>query len=176
MTVRLETPRLILRRWRDEDRAPFAVLNADPVVMEHFVNPLTRQDSDDFVDRIEAHFDERGFGLWAVEVKASGDFAGFVGLWPPNWDPSLTEIGWRLAKEHWGHGYATEGATITTVDGFARLGLDEIVSFTSVDNIRSQRVMQKIGMTRDPADDFDHPNVPEGHRLRRHVLYRLRPA
>jgi ribosomal-protein-alanine N-acetyltransferase len=170
----LETPRLLLRRWRDEDRDPFAALNADPDVMEHFVAPLSRDESDDFVDRIEAHFEQHGWGLWAVEVKATGQFAGFVGLWPPNWAPSLTEVGWRLGREHWGHGYATEGARAAVEDGFDRLGLDEIVSFTTVGNIRSQRVMQKLGMTRDPADDFDHPNVPEDHPIRPHVLYRLR--
>jgi RimJ/RimL family protein N-acetyltransferase len=172
----LETPRLLLRRWRDDDRDAFAALNADPVVMELFVSPLTREESDDFVDRIEAHFDEHGWGLWAVEVKQSGAFAGFVGLWPPSWAPSLTEIGWRLAREHWGQGYATEGARAVLDDGFARLGLDEIVSFTTVTNVRSQRVMQKLGMTRNPADDFEHPNVPEGHPIRPHVLYRLRRA
>jgi RimJ/RimL family protein N-acetyltransferase len=172
--MELETPRLILRRWREGDRDPFAALNADPAVMEHFVSPLTRQESDDFVDGIEAHFDAHGWGLWAVEVKATTEFAGFIGLWSPNWDPSLTEIGWRLAREHWGQGYATEGARAAIDDGFDRLGLEEIVSFTTVGNVRSQRVMQKLGMTRDPADDFDHPNVPEGHPIRPHVLYRLR--
>lgn len=170
----LDTARLILRRWRDDDGGPFAALNADPVVMEHFVAPMTREQSDDFVDRIEAHFDEHGWGLWAVEVKSTGSFAGFIGLWPPNWKPELVEVGWRLAHEFWGHGYAPEGAAAVVADGFDRLGLEEIVSFTAMANERSQRVMQKIGMTRDPSDDFDHPNVPEGHPLRRHVLYRQR--
>jgi ribosomal-protein-alanine N-acetyltransferase len=172
--MELTTPRLILRRWRDEDRAPFAALNADPKVMEHFVAPLNREQSDDMVDRIEAHFDAHGWGLWAVEVKETLAFIGFTGLWTPNWQPELVEVGWRLAHEAWGRGYATEAARAALDDGFGRLQLHEIVSFTSVDNIRSQRVMQKIGMTRDPADDFDHPNVPEGHRLQRHVLYRIR--
>ena len=173
MATTLRTERLILRRWREDDRGPFAALNVDPAVMEFFVNPLTRAESDDFVDRIEAHFDEHGWGLWAVEVAATGEFTGFVGLWRPNWDPSLVEVGWRLAKQHWGYGYAPEAAIAAVDDGFNRLGLREIVSFTSTDNFKSQRVMQKIGMTRDPADDFDHPNIPEGHPLRRHVLYRI---
>jgi ribosomal-protein-alanine N-acetyltransferase len=172
--VELTTSRLILRRWRDEDRDPFAALNADPKVMEYFVAPLTREQSDDMVDRIEAHFDSQGWGLWAVEVKETQQFIGFTGLWPPNWQPELVEIGWRLAHDAWGHGYATEAARAALEVGFDRLGLAEIVSFTAVDNIRSQRVMQKIGMTRDPADDFDHPNVPDGHPLKRHVFYRAR--
>lgn len=170
----LSTNRLTLRRWRHEDREPFAALNCDPAVMEHFVTPLTREQSDDFVDRIEAHFDAHGWGLWAVEVTETNTFIGYVGLWPPNWQPSLVEVGWRLAKESWGKGYATEAARAAVDDGFSRLGFDEIVSFTAVDNIRSQRVMQKIGMQRSPDDDFDHPNVPADHPLRRHVLYRMR--
>jgi RimJ/RimL family protein N-acetyltransferase len=173
----LRTKRLVLRRWRDEDRDPFAALNADPVVMEHFVSPLTREQSDDWVDRIERHFDEHGWGLWAVEVTETGAFIGFVGLWPPNFQTAFTpavEVGWRLAKEAWGHGYATEAARAALDDGFGRLGLEEIVSFTTVANIRSQRVMQKIGMQRNPDGDFDHPNVPEGHPIRPHVLYRLK--
>jgi ribosomal-protein-alanine N-acetyltransferase len=170
----VETTRLVLRRWVEADRAPFAALNADPAVMEHFVNPLTREQSDEFVDRIEAHFDAHGWGLWAVEVKATKEFAGFAGLWPPNWNPQLTEVGWRLAREHWGQGFATEAARAAIDDGFDRLGLHEIVSFTTVGNIRAHRVMQKLGMPRDPADDFDHPNVPAGHPIRRHVFYRLR--
>src|SRR4051794_11491308 len=125
----LETPRLVLRRWRDADRDPFAALNTDPVVMEYFVSPLDRDQSDDFVDRIEAHFDAHGWGLWAVEVKETQSFAGYVGLWTPNWNPALVEVGWRLAREQWGHGYATEGARAAVDDGFDRLGLDEIVSF-----------------------------------------------
>ncbi|HUR77353.1 MAG TPA: GNAT family N-acetyltransferase [Acidimicrobiales bacterium] len=169
----METERLILRRWRDADRSPFAALNQDPEVMEHFVSPLTRAQSDDFVDRIEAHFDAHRWGLWAVEVVDSGAFIGYVGLWPPNFMPAV-EVGWRLCKESWGRGYATEAARAAIDDGFERLGLDEIVSFTAVANVRSRRVMQKLGMQRDPAEDFDHPNVAEGHPLRRHVLYRLR--
>jgi len=170
------TERLVLRRWREADRAPFAALNADAEVMEHYPAPLTRAESDDFVDRIEEHFAREGWGLWAAEVAGTGAFAGYVGLWPATFPAPFTpavEVGWRLARPHWGHGHATEGARAAVADGFARLDLDEIVSFTAVGNDRSQRVMQKLGMTQDPADDFDHPNLPEGHRLRPHVLYRL---
>lgn len=188
----LRTERLVLRRWREADLAPFAALNADPVVMEFLPAPLTRAESDAMVARIEATFDERGFGLWAVEVAeaaegagvadmaetgpAAGTFAGFVGLWPTSFDAHFTpavEVGWRLARSHWGRGYATEGARAALADGFARLAPAEIVSFTAVVNRRSQRVMARLGMTCDPADDFDHPRLPPGHRLRRHVLYRL---
>lgn len=169
----LATKRLTLRRWRDDDRVPFAELNADPAVMEFFVAPLTREQSDDFVDRIGAHFDAHGWGLWAVEVADSNAFIGYVGLWTPSWNPALVEVGWRLARASWGNGFATEAARAAIDDGFGRLDLPEIVSFTAVDNIRSQRVMQKIGMRRDPAEDFDHPSIPAGHPLCRHVLYRI---
>jgi RimJ/RimL family protein N-acetyltransferase len=173
----LVTARLRLRRWRASDRAPFARLNADPVVMEHFPSVLSRAQSDALADRIEATFESEGLGLWAVEVAETGEFAGFVGLSIPGFEAHFTpavEVGWRLAAAHWGRGYATEGARAAVADGFDRLGLAEIVSFTSVGNDRSQRVMRKLGMTRDPADDFDNPNMPRGHRLVRHVLYRLR--
>lgn len=173
----MTTERLVLRRWRDEDRDPFAALNADPEVMEHFPAPLTREQSDALVDRIEAHLDEHGWGLWAVEVRESGRFCGFTGLARATFEAHFTpavEVGWRLARWSWGHGYATEAARAALAHGFDRLGLDEIVSFTTTTNLRSQAVMQRLGMVRDEAGDFDHPNVPEGHRLRPHVLYRLR--
>ena len=172
----LRTERLVLRRWRAADREPFAALNADPVVMEHFVACPTRAESDDLVDRIEDHFDREGWGLWAVEVTETGRFIGFTGLWPATFEAHFTpavEVGWRLAQEGWGRGYATEAARAALQDGFERFAFAEIVSMTSVTNTRSQRVMQKLGMTRDPDDDFDHPNVPDGHRIQRHVLYRL---
>src|SRR5690606_13074652 len=127
----LRTERLVLRRWRDEDRDPFAALNADPVVMEHYPATLSRAESDAFVDRVEAHLDEAGWGLWAVEVAESGDFAGYVGLWPASFEAHFTpavEVGWRLARAHWGRGYATEAARAAVADGFARVGLEEIVS------------------------------------------------
>ncbi|MDA0563478.1 GNAT family N-acetyltransferase [Streptomonospora sp. S1-112] len=176
--VRLRTARLILRPWRPEDREPFARLNADPRVMEHFPAPLTRAQSDALADRIEARMAAEGFGLWAVEVAATGAFIGFTGLSRPAFTAHFTpavEVGWRLAHHAWGQGCATEAATAAVHHGFTRAGLGEIVSFTAVDNLRSQAVMRRLGMTRDPADDFDHPDLPPGHRLRRHVLYRLRP-
>jgi RimJ/RimL family protein N-acetyltransferase len=174
----LRTDRLVLRRWRASDRAPFAALNADPVVMEFMPTVLSREESDDFVDRIEATFDERGWGLWAVEVAADQTFTGYVGLWPADFDADFTpavEIGWRLDTPYWGRGYAPEAARAVLRFGFEQLALDEIVSFTAIINERSQRVMQKIGMTTDPRENFDHPRLPEGHRLRRHVLYRVAP-
>jgi ribosomal-protein-alanine N-acetyltransferase len=172
----LRTDRLLLRRWSDADREPFAMMNADPRVMEHYPHALSRDESDDFVDRIEAHFEERGFGLWAVEIVGVAPLVGFVGLQVPRFDAHFTpcvEVGWRLAHEHWGHGYASEAARAALASGFHDHDLDEIVAMTVPANTRSMAVMQRIGMTRNPADDFDHPRLPEGHRLRRHVLYRI---
>ena len=172
----MESDRLILRRWRDSDRAPFAALNADPEVMEYFPGLMTRAESDGFVDRIEAGFDQRGFGLWVVEVRDTGEFIGFTGLSVPRFDAPFmpaVEIGWRLARSAWGHGYATEAARRVVAYGFMDLDLAEIVSFTATGNSRSRAVMERLGMTHDPADDFDHPLLPPGP-LRRHVLYRLR--
>ncbi|MEZ0070797.1 GNAT family N-acetyltransferase [Planotetraspora sp. GP83] len=173
----IRTERLVLRRWRGSDREPFAALNADPAVMEHFPATLSRAESDAFVDQAEARFDERGFGLWAVET--AGTFIGFTGLSVPRFTAHFTpavEIGWRLARAAWGYGYASEAARAVLDDGFGRLRLAEIVSFTATDNLRSQAVMRRIGMTRDAAGDFDHPVLPEGSPLRRHVLYRISAA
>jgi len=173
ISERLTTERLILRRWRPADWQPFAALNADERVMEHFSGELSRAESDALARRIGEHFDRHGFGLWAVEVPGVTAFAGFVGLSIPSFAAHFTpcvEVGWRLAEEHWGRGYATEGARTALAFGFGELGLREIVSFTVPENIRSRRVMEKIGMTHDPADDFDHPGVPG---RKRHVLYRL---
>ena len=170
------TERLLMRRWRDGDRPAFAAMNADPTVMEYFPSTSDRRESDAVVDRIEAHFDARGFGLWAVEIPAVAPFIGFVGLWTPSFEAHFTpavEVGWRLAREHWGRGYASEAAEASVALGFGGLALEEIVAFTVPANFRSRRVMERLGMTHDPADDFDHPGVPEGHALRRHVLYRL---
>ncbi len=175
----LETPRLRLRLWRPEDRAAFAALNADPRVVEFLPGPLSRAESDAVADRIAAHFAEHGFGLWAVEIPGVASFAGFIGLARPRFTAPFTpcvEIGWRLAAEHWGRGYATEGARAALAFGLERLGLAEIVSLTVPENQRSRRVMEKLGLTRDPAEDFDHPLLPEGHLLRRHVLYRAAPS
>jgi RimJ/RimL family protein N-acetyltransferase len=172
--VAVRTPRLLLRRWCDADREPFAALNADPVVMEHFPNRLTREESDALVDRAEAAFEEHGYGLWAV--SSDSGFIGFVGLQWTRFDAHFTpalEIGWRLARPAWGHGYASEAAIAVRDFAFRNIGLDEIVSFTTYRNERSQAVMRRIGMTHDPADDFDHPGLPVDHPMRPHVLYRL---
>jgi RimJ/RimL family protein N-acetyltransferase len=168
----IRTERLVLRRWRPSDRAPFAALNADPEVMEHFPGPMTREESDAFVDRMEAYWREHGYGRFAVEVPGEAGCIGFVGITVPPFMPQ-DEIGWRLARPFWGRGYATEAARAVLADAFDRLGRNEIVSFTVPANVRSTRVMERLGMTHDPADDFDHPMFPPGHRLRLHVLYRL---
>ena len=172
----LTTERLRLRRWRPEDLEPFAAINADPLVAEHFPSLLSRHESDALAARIEAHFAEHGFAQWAVEIPGEAPFAGFIGLSVPRFEAHFTpcvEIGWRLAASCWGRGYATEGAHAALAFGFEALGLEEIVSFTVPANVRSRRVMEKLGMRRDPADDFEHPLLPPGHRLRQHVLYRL---
>lgn len=172
----IRTERLLLRRWRPGDRDPYAALNADPRVMEHFPETLSREESDASADRIDASFDANGFGFWAVEIPGLTPFAGFVGLSIPRFEAPFTpcvEVGWRLAAEHWGRGYATEGALASVAFGFERIGLPEIVSFTVPANRASRRVMEKIGMLRDENGDFDHPLLPEGHPLRRHVLYRI---
>jgi RimJ/RimL family protein N-acetyltransferase len=176
----IRTERLLLRRWREGDLDPFAALNADPVVMEHFHHGVrTRAETADFMNRIEQEFEQRGFGLFAVEVPGVAPFVGFVGLHAATFEAPFTpavEVGWRLARAHWGRGYATEAARAAVAFGFDRVGLEEIVSFTSVGNLRSQRVMQRIGMMRDADGDFDHPAVPTGHPIRPHVLYRIRRA
>jgi len=171
-----QTERLVLRHWQESDREPFARLNADPRVMEFMAGPLSREESDLLVDRIEAHFRKHGFGLCAIELREDHSFAGFVGLAVPWFQAAFTpcvEIGWRLAADHWGKGLATEGAREMVRHAFEVVGLDELVSFTVPANARSRRVMEKLGMTHKAADDFDHPRLPEGHPLRRHVLYRL---
>ncbi len=171
----LTTQRLILRNWQLEDRAPFAALNADPQVMEFFPALLSRSDSDAMADRIVGHFERQGYGLWAVEVPGVTKFAGFVGLNVPAFTAPFmpcVEIGWRLSPDTWGHGYAREGAAAVLKWAFATQPLAEVVSFTVPANLRSRRVMEVIGMKRDETGDFDHPLIPVGHRLRRHVLYR----
>jgi ribosomal-protein-alanine N-acetyltransferase len=175
--TRLPAERLVLREWRDEDLVAFADLNADPRVMEHFPAALTRAESDEFAARIRGHFDEHGFGLWAVEVAGVAPFVGFVGLAVPRFEAHFTpcvEVGWRLAHAHWRKSYATEGARAAVSHGFSELGLTEIVAMTVPKNVASRRVMEKLGMAQDPRDDFDHPRLQEGHPHRRHVLYRLR--
>jgi RimJ/RimL family protein N-acetyltransferase len=175
----LTTDRLLLRQWTGADREPFAAMNADPAVMEHFPAPMTREQSDGLVDRIIEGWDTHGFGLWALEVRETGRFIGFTGLSVPRFEAHFTpavEVGWRLSKDAWGNGYATEAARAALGDGFGPAGLAEILSFTSTTNVPSQRVMQRIGMSHDPADDFDHPRLEKGHRLQRHVLYRISRA
>jgi RimJ/RimL family protein N-acetyltransferase len=170
------TDRLLLRRWRPDDRPPFAALNADPVVMEHFPALLTRRESDALADRIETHIEREGWGLWALEVQATGAFIGFTGLARPGFEapfmPAI-EIGWRLARTAWGQGFATEAAEAAARFAFSALELEQIVSLAVLANHRSRAVMRRIGMQHDPGGDFDHPLVEQPH-LRRHVLYRLR--
>lgn len=173
----LRTERLLLRRWREEDRGPFAALNADPAVMELFPAPLSRAESDALLERIELGFERHGFGLWALEMRENRAFIGFTGLAVPPFEAHFTpavEVGWRLARSAWGNGYATEAGRAALACGFDRLGLEEIVSMTTVRNRRSRAVMERLGMTRDPADDFEFPSLPPGDPLRPHVLYRLR--
>lgn len=172
----LRTERLLLRRWRAADREPFAALNADPEVMEHFPAPLSRTESDALLEAIEAGFEHHGFGLWALEPLDGGGLAGFTGLALPRFEAHFTpavEVGWRLARPAWGQGYATEAAEAALAYGFGQAGLTEVVSFTTVANSRSRAVMERLGMSRDPAEDFDHPSLPPDHPQRRHVLYRL---
>jgi RimJ/RimL family protein N-acetyltransferase len=152
-------------------------MNADTRVMEYFPRVLTAAESGAGVDRIEAHFERHGFGLCAAELRTTGAFIGFIGLCFPGFNAHFTpcvEIGWRLGFDYWGQGLATEGAQAALRFGFDVLRLSEIVSFTAVANLRSRRVMERIGMKRDPGDDFDHPVLPDAHPLRRHVLYRTR--
>lgn len=175
--MELGTSRLLLRPWRTEDLAPFATLNADPRVMQHFSGTLDRAASDALAADIQADLKANGFGLWAMEVPGVAQFVGFVGATEPDFEPPFgpaIEIGWRLAFAHWGKGYATEAARTVVAHAFGPLGLEELVSFTVPANRRSRAVMGRLGMTHSPADDFDHPKLPDGHPLRRHVLYRLR--
>jgi RimJ/RimL family protein N-acetyltransferase len=176
MTEALTTDRLQLRRWRETDRIPFQAINADPRVMEFMPGPLSPQQSDDLIARIGRHFDRHGFGLYAAELLETEVLIGFIGLNIPSYDAPFmpaVEIGWRLAADHWGRGLATEGARTVVDHAFDTLQLSSLVSFTVPDNLRSRRVMEKLGMTHDPADDFDHPGLPPCHHLCRHVLYRL---
>lgn len=172
--IQLETSRLRLRPWRDEDFAPFAALNADPQVMAHFPATLDRAESDVLAARCQSLIEAQGWGFWATEIKASGDFIGFVGLHRPiaelPFSPCI-EIGWRLARPFWGQGYASEAARAALSFAFNDLALAEVVAFTSLENRRSQAVMERLGMRR--AENFEHPALPPGHPLREHCLYRL---
>jgi RimJ/RimL family protein N-acetyltransferase len=171
----LETDRLLLRQWQPADREPFAKLNADPQVMEFFPNILSREASDAMADLIQALIEKQGWDLWAVEIKNTQQFIGYVGLHVPDYELPFNpcvEVGWRLAYEFWGKGYAPEAALVALKFGFESLNLIEIVSFTTLSNVRSQRVMEKIGMQRS-SETFQHPKVPLESTLGEHCLYRL---
>lgn len=173
--IEFETERLRLRQWRAEDREPFAQLNMHPKVMEFFPNVLDRVESDAMADRCQSLISERGWGLWAVEAKGTREFIGYVGLHIPIQDLPFSpciEIGWRLAFPHWGKGFASEAARAALRVGFEQLGFLEIVSFASLQNLRSRAVMERVGL-RDSGVVFEHPAIPPGHALRRHCLYRL---
>jgi RimJ/RimL family protein N-acetyltransferase len=176
---KFETVRLLLRGWRESDRAPFAEINADPLVMRYFPSTLTLEETDSMLERIRLHFERYGFGVWAVELKETNEFAGYIGLGVPSFEAHFTpcvEIGWRLAARFWNRGLATEGAAIVLPFAHNVLGRGEVVSFTAAQNLPSRRVMEKIGMIRDLQGDFDHPLIPKEHPLRRHVLYRSHPV
>jgi RimJ/RimL family protein N-acetyltransferase len=173
---RLETERLILRGFRDEDREPFAALNGDPEVMRFMTRRLDRAASDAFLERIALHWAADGFGIWALERRDDGAFLGFAGLTEPGFTARFTpalEVGWRLARSAWGHGYATEAGAAALRFGFEVLDRNEIVSYTALANMLSRRVMERLGMTHDPADDFEYPLVAPNHPVRRQALYRL---
>jgi RimJ/RimL family protein N-acetyltransferase len=171
----LRTERLVLRPWRESDRAPFAAMNADPSVMAHFPATNTRAESDAGFDRIIAKMLAQGFGLWAVEIPHVAEFIGFIGLSPADalLGRPVLEVGWRLAAAHWGRGYATEGGRASLAYAFDVLGQNEVVSFTTAANKRSRHVMEKLGLTRRPNEDFDHPGVPATWSGRRHVVYAI---
>jgi RimJ/RimL family protein N-acetyltransferase len=175
----LRTPRFLMRGLRDDDFDIFATMHADSRVMAALSAPLSRDQSWDAFARIRAATVRHGFGLWAVELPTPAQFIGLVGLSVPSFEAAFTpcvEIAWRLLPEHWSKGYATEAARAALKFGFETLRLKEILAWTTPENVASRRVMVKLGMTHDPADDFDHPRLPEGHPLRRHVLYRVQPA
>ena len=177
--MNLQTERLLLRRWKDSDLDAYAAMNADPAVMEHFPKVSTYDETKASMERIENSFEQRSYGLWAVELISSKEFIGFAGLWSPTFEAHFTpcvEIGWRLAHKHWGKGYAPEAARAILKDGFERLGLEEIVAMTAFPNKNSVRVMEKLGMTFDPSDNFIHPVVADDPRLRDHVLYRIKKS
>lgn len=173
----VETERLILRQWKESDRETFVELNSSKENLPFFPNPFSKDESDKFIDKTISLIEKNGFGLFAVEIKSTGEFIGFTGLHNPTYKTHFTpctEIGWRLHKNFWGKGYATEAAKGALDFAFNQLKLDEIVSFTATLNTPSIKVMERIGMTRDESGEFDHPNVPDGHILKRHVLYRLK--
>lgn len=170
----IQGPRIRLRPWREEDREALAAMNADPEVMRHFPEPLSREQSDALMDRINASIAQDGFGFWAVERHDTPGIIGFCGLARVRWEARFTpavEIGWRFATAHQRQGYAEEAARIALAHGFGPLKLEEIVAFTLPANLRSWGLMERLGMRQD--GDFEHPRLPEGHPMRRHLLYRL---
>lgn len=172
--MELETERIILRRWKNEDFEVFSALNADKNVMEFFPSTLTPEETSAMIDRIEAHFQKHGFGLWAMELKSTGEFIGFNGLSVPNFESYFTpcvEIGWRMSDKFWGKGLASEAAREVLKYGFSQLNLEEIVSFTATVNIRSISVMKRIGMSF--SGEFNHPKLAPESNLCRHVLYKI---
>lgn len=174
--MQLETERLILRRWQDADLEPFSAITANREVRRYYPSTLTQDETKSLIERIESHFEKEGFGLWALELKSTGQLIGYTGLQKPNIEAHFMpciEIGWQLCRKHWGKGYAPEAARKVLEDGFVRLALEEIVSFTAAVNQKSIRVMEKLGMQRNPADDYEHPMLPTEHPLKPHVLYRL---
>lgn len=177
MAIALRTPRLLLREWREADAEPFAAMSADPEVMQYLPPLPDRATCEAWIVRMRQHNDEHGFSYWAVELPGEASLIGAIGLnrvgFALPFAPAV-EIGWRLARAYWGKGYAQEAARAAIDDGFARLHLDEIVAFTVPANRRSWRLMERLGMTRNPAEDFDHPAFAEGHKLRRAILYRIK--
>jgi len=176
MSKRIITARLILREWQDEDLEEFAKINQDPKVLEFMPGPLSYEETKQWLEKLRAHFIEHGFGVFAVEIRETGEFIGYVGLNVPTFTAHFTpcvEFAWRIATKHWGKGYATEAASAVLNAAFEQYGLEEIVAFTVPANKRSMRVMEKIGMQRDLNGDFLHPKLPKDHRLAQHVLYRI---
>jgi len=177
MSIAIRTQRLLLREWRDDDDEPFAAMSADAEVMELLLGPYDRAKSDFWIDWARNCWREHGWGLWVIELPGEASFAGIAGLNHITFDAHFTpavEVAWRLMRRYWGQGIAHEAARAVIEDGFYRLGLDEIVAITTPANRRSWRLMERLGMVRDAGGDFDHPRVPAGHPLVRHVLYRLR--
>jgi RimJ/RimL family protein N-acetyltransferase len=172
----IKTERLLLRPWREQDREPFAAMNADPAVMEYFPATLSREKSDALAERIDSDIQKLGYGFWAAEIPGEASFIGFVGIVATDdympFAPAI-EIGWRLAKEHWGKGFASEGARAAATFGFGELGLEQIVALTAATNTRSRRVMERLGMRRDPGEDFLYPTLAADDPIAPHVLYRL---
>lgn len=176
MTTIIETERLILRTWKKEDADPYFQINQDPKVIEFLRGPLTMEQVNDFIPAVNNHGDKHGYTLWAACLKETEELMGFIGLNYTNWESNFTpavEVGWRLGSQYWGKGYATEGAKASLKYGFEKCGLKEIVSFTVPANVRSLRVMEKIGLKRDLNGDFAHPKLAADHKLSHHVLYRL---